>query len=144
MDDIEYIWNQGCALPEPLLEPFWNRVREDQRDPFDRNAQKLVKGRLPENALRAGKAYVEAENNYMEAMKAWGKARRAVDECWKLGWGAPAYWCGQWRSWIASVQERAVGQTRRKMNKARKVYEQALKDSDKEIRALHAKEMQID
>ena len=71
---------------------------------------KPVKGELPQEVVKAGKVYGEAENAYNEAGKAYNEARNAYDEAWN------AY------------------------DEARKAWEEALQRNKGVIEELHRKE----
>ena len=103
-------------LFEPAFGPIKNRIKYIKEHksisdiPLRLKFLKPVKGKLPDEVIKAGKAYLKAWEAYMEAGEAYVEAREAYVEAWKV--------------YIKTLN----------------AYYKALKKYDKQIEALHKKE----
>jgi ABC-type transporter lipoprotein component MlaA len=111
------------VLLEPLTEPLKNRIKYiKETKPKDEIELRLkllkpVKGKLPDEVIKAGEAYVKVREAYVKAREAYDKAREAYDKAWE-----------------------AYGKVREAYGKVCEAYLKTLKKHSKEINELHKKE----
>ena len=139
------------VLLEPLTEPLKNRIKfikeNKPKDEIELRLKLLkpVRGKLPDEIIKAGRAYDKAGKAYIEAGRSYDKAWEAYVKTWEVyDKAGEAYVKAREaydKSWEAYVKAwEAYDKAGRAYDKAGKIYDKTLKKYSKEINELHEKE----
>ena len=134
------IWIWHChhdILLEPLTEPLKNRIEYIKNNKSKNEIElrlkllKPVKGKLPDEIIKVGKAYYKAQETsdkvgeaYYKTWEAYIKTGEVSDKAWEAYYKP---WEAYYKMWEAYV-------------KVWEVYDKTLKKYSKEINELHEKE----
>ena len=128
---IKFYWHiHHDVLLEPLTQPLKNRIKFIKENKPKNEIElrlkllKPVRGKLPDEVVKARKVYVKAQEAYYKAQEASDKVRKAHDKAWETYDKARKAYDKAWETY----------------DKAREDYDKTLKKYSKEINELHEKE----
>ena len=117
-------------LLEPLTEPLKNRIEYIKNNKSKNEIElrlkllKPVKGKLPDEVIKAGEVYYKVQETSDKSWEAYYKSWEASDKSWEASV----------KAWEVYVKAREA------YVKAREAYDKILKKYSKEINELHEKE----
>jgi len=117
-------------LLEPLTEPLKNRIEYIKNNKSKNEIElrlkllKPVKGKLPDEVIKAGEAYYKAQETSGKVWEAYYKTWEASDKSWEASVKAWEVYAKVWET----------------RDEARRAYDKTLKKYSKEINELHEKE----
>ena len=118
------------VLLEPLTEPLKNRIEYIKNNKSKNEIElrlkllKPVKGKLPDEVIKAGEAYYKAQETSDKVWEAYYKTWEASDKSWEVFDKAWEVYAKAWET----------------RDEARRAYDKILKKYSKEINELHEKE----
>ena len=128
---IKFYWHiHHDILLEPLTQPLKNRIKYIKENKPKNEIElrlkllKPVKGKLPDEVIKAGEAYYKAQETSGKVWEAYYKTWEASDKSWEASVKA-------WEVYVKARETR---------DEAGRAYTKILKKYSKEINILHKKE----
>ena len=128
---IKFYWHiHHDILLEPLTEPLKNRIEYIKNNKSKSEIElrlkllKPVKGKLPDEVIKAGEVYYKAQETSGKVWEAYYKTWKASDKSWEASVKAWEVYAKVWET----------------RDEARRTYDKTLKKYSKEINILHKKE----